>query len=281
MLAALLVVTASFATTPEVIEMWGNSSAPHSNGLSGEEEVSENGVVKNVSKAELTIYPAPRDRATGQAVVICPGGGYGGLSMKYEGHKMAEWFSESGITAAVLKYRMPNGVKEVPYEDVEAAMRVMRQRSRQFGYAPNKVGVVGSSAGGHLAAWASTTMAEGVRPDFSVLFYPVISSEVGVTHIWSFYNLMGKKHDEGERLKLSADKLVDENTPPAIMVLSNDDKAVPSENSIRYYRALKSVGQDAALVIMPSGGHGWGASGRVKGELWQPQILNFLEKINK
>ncbi len=280
MLAALLVVQ-TFAATPEVIEMWDNSSAPHSNNLVGEESEEKPGFIKGVTKAVLYIYPAPMDRATGQAVVICPGGGYGGVSMENEGRLMAEWFAKNGVTAAVLKYRMPNGVKEVPYEDVEAAMRVMRQRSRQFGYAFDKVGIVGASAGGHLAAWASTTMAEGVRPNFTVLFYPVISGEEDLTHIWSFRNLLGKDHTDDERLKHSPDRLVDKTTPPAIMILCDDDKVVPAEHSIRYYEALRLFDTTAALVILPSGGHGWGASGRVKGELWQPQILNFLKTINK
>ncbi len=271
----------TFAATPLEIELWSNATAPHSNKLTTVEEESENGVVKGVTQAVLTLYEADRDRNTGQAVVICPGGGYGGVSMKYEGRLFAEWFAENGITAAVLKYRMPNGVKEVPYEDVERALQVMRQRSRQFGYDPRKVGIVGSSAGGHLAAWVSTTMPVEEKPNFTVLFYPVISSDIYVTHIWSFYNLMGKTHSELERHKLSADKLVDADTPPAIMILSNNDPAVAPENSIRYYQALKSHNITAAMNILPAGGHGWGASDRVSGELWKPQLMEWLDIVNK
>lgn len=158
------------------LKIWDNKTAPHGNGIATPEREPEKNRLTDVSEAVLYIFPAAPEKATGQAVVICPGGGYVKLCIDYEGYEMAQWFAEHGITAAVLKYRMPNGHPEVPLEDVEQALRIMMGlEAGATGFTADKVGIVGSSAGGHLAASASTLAR--TKPAFSILFYPVITAE--------------------------------------------------------------------------------------------------------
>ena len=172
------------------LKIWDNTTAPHSNGIATPEREPEPNRIADVSQAVLYIFPADPAKATGQAVVICPGGGYVKLCIDYEGYDMAKWFAANGITAAVLKYRMPNGHPEVPLEDVEQALRIMMGlEAGATGFTAGKVGIVGSSAGGHLAASAST-LAE-TKPAFSILFYPVITAEKGKGHQGSFNALLG------------------------------------------------------------------------------------------
>ncbi|MFI3269741.1 MAG: alpha/beta hydrolase [Rikenellaceae bacterium] len=285
LMVSTLIAGVAGAATPTTedlkIPLWNNGDAPHSNRLEGAEGEPKLNRITNITQAELLIYKADPAKATGQAVVICPGGGYMLVSMDNEGTLLAEWFAKQGITAAVLKYRLPNGVKEVPFEDAELALKVMRQRSRQLGYSPDKVGICGASAGGHLAASVSVLAEKSVKPNFTVLFYPVISGEKGVAHEGSFNNLLGKDRTEAETLKYSLERSVDETTPPTIMLLSSDDKVVPSENSVRYYRELRKHNTLSALYIFPKGGHGWSMSPRVSPELWQPLLLSWLADVNK
>ncbi len=285
LLAAVGISSVAMSATPTnedlKVTLWNNETAPHSNNLTGEKGEPKLNRITNITEAELLIYEADREKATGQAVVICPGGGYMLVSMDNEGTLLAEWLAENGITAAVLTYRLPYGVKEVPFEDAELALRVMRQRSRQLGFSPDKVGIVGASAGGHLAASVSTLAEVGTKPNFTVLFYPVISGDKGVAHEGSFDNLLGKDRTKSETEMMNLDRCVDENTPPAIMILSSDYTVVPSENSVRYYQALKRYDTTSALYIFPNGGHGWSMSERVNPALWQPLLLNWMELINK
>ncbi len=281
MATTAFVHSAHCSTEDLKIPLWSNADAPHSNNLSGAEIEAKPNRISNISQAELLIYKAKGERATGQAVVICPGGGYALVSIDNEGTLLAEWFAEQGITAAVLKYRLPNGVKEVPFEDAELALRVMRQRSRQLGYSPDRVGICGASAGGHLAASVSVMAEVGVKPNFTVLFYPVISGEKGVAHEGSFNNLLGKHRTEAETQRYSLERAVDATTPPTIMLLSSDDKVVPPENSVRYYNELKRHNTLSALYIFPKGGHGWSMSPRVSPELWQPLLASWMAEVNK
>lgn len=285
-LLAVMTMIPTFALSPtneEInIKIWDNSTAPHSNNLT--QEIAEPKPYRWTfnSSAELLIFEADREKQTGQAVMIFPGGGYQMLSMDHEGTIMAEWFAENGITAAVLKYRMPNGVGIVPYEDVMEAMKVMRMRSRQLGYDFNKIGVVGSSAGGHLAAYASTFAPKEEKPAFTVLFYPVISGEKGVAHEGSFNNLLGKDRTEEQTMTFSLENRVNDDTPPAIMFHCQDDTTVPVENSVRYFTELNKRDIFSSLYIFPKGAHGWGISDRVSfKEDWQSLLLQWLEILNK
>ena len=195
LLAALLLAAGTAAAQDygqaATLKIWDNTTAPHSNGIATPEREPEPNRIADVSQAVLYIFPADPAKATGQAVVICPGGGYVKLCIDYEGYDMAKWFAANGITAAVLKYRMPNGHPEVPLEDVEQALRIMMGlEAGATGFTASKVGIVGSSAGGHLPASAST-LAE-TKPAFSILFYPVITAEKGKGHQGSFNAL--KEH---------------------------------------------------------------------------------------
>ncbi len=264
------------------IKIWDNNSAPHSNGITSEEVIPLAGRVENVSEAVLYIYKAAKDVNTSKAVVICPGGGYGRLAIAHEGEVFGKWLAKNGITAAVLKYRMPMGVKEIPLEDAVEALRIMRKEAKKLGFDPEKVGFAGFSAGGHLAASISTLAEKEDRPNFSLLFYPVISSKEHNIHRGSFVNLLGEEATESVFAEYSLEDQVDEDTPPAILIHCNDDTLVPSTNSIAYYEALKEFNRHSALYIFPKGGHGWGMNDDIQYKaIWQTLLLDWIGKLDK
>lgn len=198
------------------------------------------------------------EKATGRAVLILPGGGYSGLAAQHEGYDWAPFFNERGIAAFVLLYRMPKGHHEGPREDVNQALALLRQNAAKWNLDPSQIGIMGSSAGGHLAATTSTLNADSLKPAFQLLFYPVISMETGVTHQGSRHNLLGSNPPEDLVNRYSCEKQVTSSTPRAFMVLSDDDTAVVPANSIGYYQALHKAGVPSGLHIYPTGGHGWG-----------------------
>lgn len=260
------------------LKIWDNASAPHSNGISTPETETGKNRIGNTSEAALYLYPADTLRATGQAVVICPGGGYTRLAIDHEGYEMARWFAANGITAAVLKYRMPESHPEVPLEDAVQALRILSGLATDF--TADKVGIVGFSAGGHLAAMTSTT--GSTKPAFTILFYPVITGERGRCHAGSFDNLLGKTRSEKQTADYSLENRVDATTPPTLLLLSDDDRAVPPVNSTLYYNALKANGVAASMHIYPSGGHGWGfREDFAYKPQWQQAVLDWLGRIDK
>lgn len=189
-LSLLFAATMLSAQSPVELPLWPDG-APNTNGLTGEQEDLKGGRVANVTHPSITVYrPA---KPNGMAVIMCPGGGYARLAMKHEGHDMAAWFTTQGITYAVLKYRMPNGHNEVPLSDAEQAIRLVRKHAGEWGVNPGRIGIMGASAGGHLAASLATLYgSDATRPDFQILFYPVISMLKGVTHSGSRQNLIGE-----------------------------------------------------------------------------------------
>ena len=258
----------------QVVKLW-EGAPPTDNEIRMPEDIDENYWITRVSSPELIIYLPQKSNATDKAVIICPGGGYAGLASHHEGTLFAQWLNEQGIAAFILKYRMPNKHKEVPLEDAQQAMRYVREHAKDFRIQPNKIGIAGFSAGGHLASTASTHFAtEGTstRPDFSILFYPVITMEEA-THGGSRLNLLGDNPSFTDINIFSNEKQINANTPPAILLLSDDDKAVLPENSIRYYRALKANGIKASLYIFPEGGHGWGLRSDFK---YHQQVTGLL-----
>lgn len=258
-----------------VIPVWDNATAPHSNGLSGKEYFFDPYRLTNTVDAELYAFDAEPEKATGQAVIICPGGAYGYLSVDTEGFMVARWLAENGIAAYVLKYRLPNGHPEVPLEDAVEALRLVRNEK-----GIDKAGIMGFSAGGHLAAYASTFAADGGKPDFAVLFYPVISSEPHAIHKGSFDNLLGENRTEEQSRKYSLERCVTETTPVTLLLLCDDDFGVPPANSTGYYNALKSHGVKASMHIFPAGGHGWGfRDSFAYHEDWKSLLLRWLELI--
>ena len=199
---------------------------------------------------------------TGKAVVGCPGGGYSHLSMQNEGHDWAPYFNAQGIAYFVLTYRMPGGNREIPMSDARQAIRMVRDSAAVWHVNPHDVGIMGFSAGGHLASTISTHSEFAERPDFSILFYPVISMNERETHKGSCVNFLGK---DGQQNKNLVREFSNQNavrchtTPPAIILTANDDRAVPPvTNAIAYYSAMRRQGNDCALYVYPTGGHGFG-----------------------
>lgn len=282
-LALLFAVSTALAQEPrwgqaQTLKIWDNATAPHSNA----DGCNADGCAKQQSsdaEAMLYLYPADSTKATGQAVVICPGGSYIGLAIDYEGYQMAQWFAANGITAAVLKYRMPNGHPKVPLEDAEQALRIMSGlEAGATGFTADKVGIVGSSAGGHLAAMVSTI--GRTKPAFTVLFYPVITGEQSKTHKDSFDHLLGVTRSDSLTNSYSLEKRVDASTPPSLLLASDDDLGVAAVNSTLYYNALKENHIRASLHIYPTGGHGWGIRNDFKYRTqWQAAVLDWLRGL--
>jgi acetyl esterase/lipase len=207
--------------------------------------------------SSLTCYlPA---HPSGRAVVDCPGGGYTHLAIDNEGYQWADFFNHRGISYFVLKYRMPHGDRTLPISDAEQAMKMVRDSSARWQIDPYDVGIMGFSAGGHLASTLSTHAGYDVRPDFSILFYPVITMGKGC-HQGSRDNFLGESPDERLVEDFSNDRQVRvHQTPPAVVFLANDDGGVPPvQNGVAYYSAMRNAGNDCALYVYPTGGHGFG-----------------------
>lgn len=263
------------AQQPVVVKIWPDG-APNSTGLTGEEQILENGRIANITVPTLTVYPAKNGNGT--AVISCPGGAYIRLAMQHEGHDMAAWFNAQGITFAVLKYRMPNGHIEAPLSDAWQAIRIMRLHASEWGINPEKVGIMGFSAGGHLASAVATLYpSDQDRPDFQILFYPII-----MMNKFSVANLAGKDASDDMIRKYSTDLQVTGNTPKAFLLCAADDRTVPCENSIRYFQALIANKVSATLHIYPAGGHGWGFMDTfIYKRQWTEELEKWLREINK
>ena len=237
-------------------------------------------VLKNSAdgQSELTSYL--HKKPTGRAVVDCPGGGYSHLAMDHEGHQWAEYFNKQGIAYFVLKYRMPKGDRNIPLSDAYQAMRTVRDSAEVWHINKNDVGIMGFSAGGHLASSVSTHADEAVRPNFSILFYPVISMDERITHKGSCVNFLGEERKTNAKLveEWSNDKAVrPQVTPRVILLMSSDDKVVPPvTNGVAYYTAMNKAGNECTLHIYPSGGHGWGFRNAAQGFRYHTQMLDDL-----
>lgn len=249
-----------FAQKTFDIDLWAEG-LPNSNGIDKSQPYDDS---KRNFKPSVRVFLPEEGKANGMAVVCCPGGGYSHLAMNHEGYDWAPFFNEQGIALVVLKYRMPHGVTEVPISDAKEALRLVRANAAEWGVSPDKVGIMGSSAGGHLATTIATHSDSLTAPNFQILFYPVVTFDYAYTHKGSRHNLIGKDAQQEKVDLYSNEKQVTRQTPPAIMLLSDDDKAVPSQNSVNYYLALKKCGVKAAMHIYPSGGHGWGCKTNFK-----------------
>ena len=247
---------------------------------------------EKVTSPALFPYLPPKESATGTAVLICPGGGYGGLAFNHEGHAVAQWLNENGIAGIILKYRLPSDLimkdKSVgPLQDAQEAIRIIRRNASKWNIDPNKIGVIGFSAGGHLASTLSTHYSEKVyepkdtvsaKPNFSLLIYPVITMDSSFTHMGSRRNLIGTRPSAEDIKRFSNELQVNEKTPPAFMVHSADDKAVPIKNSIVYYEQLVKYGIPSELHIFQKGGHGYGlAGGKDTQSSWPDLCIKWLK----
>lgn len=261
---ALLIGTATLgAEERESFPLWPEGKTPYAKEADAE-----------TGRPKLFPYVVPEDKANGCAVVVTPGGGYGGLAADHEGHQIATWWNERGVSAFVLHYRLGSNGHHHPTQlaDVQRALRTVRSRAGEWSVDPNRIGVMGFSAGGHLSSMAATLFDEkaydasdeidkaSARPDFAVLCYPVISMEEGVTHGGSRRNLLGpdKAEDDEAAKAVSSELNVTEKTPPTFIFQTDADTAVPAENAVRFYLALRKAGIPSEMHIYQKGPHGVG-----------------------
>lgn len=264
---------------------------PNNLSVPDEEVVNASKSVNNVSRPTLSIYLPPKDIANGMAVVVCPGGGYGGLVMKREGYDVAESLNKLGIAAFVLKYRLPsdknNKDKSIaPLQDAQQAIRIVRQRASEWGIKPDRIGIIGFSAGGHLASTTGTHFTKAyidnpgdisLRPDFMILVYPVISFSDSLGHKGSRERLLGPSAST-EQVRLFSNELqVTTQTPPTLLLHSADDKVVLIGNSLQFYLALLRNGVPASMHLYPTGNHGFSISPAK--EDWFEQCKTWLKTL--
>ncbi|VTT97064.1 endo- -beta-xylanase : Alpha/beta hydrolase OS=Solibacter usitatus (strain Ellin6076) GN=Acid_1173 PE=4 SV=1: Peptidase_S9 [Gemmataceae bacterium] len=287
MFVSLLLAVAAADAAPQPFPLWADK-APHAVGES------------DTDKPTLAPYLAPKDKATGAAVVICPGGGYGFLAMDHEGKQVAEFLNGLGVHAFVLKYRItgkdrPGPLLAAPLADAQRAIRTVRAKAADFGVDPKRVGIWGFSAGGHLASTAGTHFDAGLaegdaidktssRPDFLILAYPVVSMEPGVTHGGSRKNLLGDKPDDKLVELYSNEKQVTKETPPTFIFHTSADTAVVPENAVRFYLACKKAGVPIEMHIYEKGKHGVGlgrdpkwTGGEKSVETWPDRLGEWMK----
>jgi len=247
--------------------------------------------ISKVSVPEITIYKPSKSNGKNPAVIICPGGGYAILAYNLEGTTVANILNDWGVTAIVLKYRLPSDEimkdKSVgPIEDAQRAIQYVRENAEKLNIDPQKVGIMGFSAGGHLAATASTHFDTdyisnpnhiSLRPDFSILAYPVISMVASLTHKGSRDNLLGETPSNAMIENFSNELQVTKNTPPTFLVLANDDNGVNPENSIKYYEALLKNHVHAELHIFQNGGHGFGTRILDNNDNWMDLLRIWMQ----
>lgn len=216
--------------------------------------------VVKMSDPEMEVYLPGSEQSTGKAVVICPGGGYCTHAMSHEGQQFAPFFNDLGYAAVVLKYTLPEGDRNRPMLDVDKCYKIIADSAASWHIDPAKTGIMGSSAGGHLASTMATHPTDNCKPAFQILFYPVISLEKEITHQGTANGFLGNEASDKLRREWSAQNNVTSATPPAFIVLSGDDTVVPPANSILYFSALNKSGVPATMHIYPKGDHGWGYS---------------------
>lgn len=278
------------------LPLYGNQTIPNSKTVPDRESVDSSGnplrySISLVSHPTLTVYLPPAGKANGTAVVICPGGGYLHLAWTHEGTDVARMLNEMGITAFLLKYRLPNDETMVdktvgPLQDAQRAIQLVRQRAGDWGVNPAKLGIMGFSAGGHLASTAGTHFYTSyidnpghisLRPDFMVLLYPVISFSDSIGHRGSRDNLIGLHPDPSVVREYSNELQVTAQTPPTFLVHAGDDKTVAVANSIEFYQSCLLNGVPAEMHIYPKGGHGFGMNNPTTPDRWTERLRNWLD----
>ena len=261
-----------------------------------DEETSETGnntiLISKVRNPTLTIFLPSKEKANGTAVIICPGGGYSVVAIGHEGYEVAKRFTEMGIAAFVIKYRIPDKKNQrdpsiAPLQDAQQAIITVRKNSTLWNIDPSKIGIMGFSAGGHMASTAGThfmhTLLDTIRgvnarPDFMLLIYPVISADTSIWHEGSFINLLGENASLEQRNNFSNEKQVTTETPPTFLVHASDDKAVNPENTIVFYEALLRNKVPAEMHIYQKGGHGFGLHNATTKEDWFESCKNWLDE---
>lgn len=243
-----------FGPRVDTVKIWPNGAPNAYEFQAPANQDPRRSIANNYTEALMEVYPARNPN--GQCIIMCPGGGYSMLSLSHEARNFKDWFNARGITYCVLLYRMPRGHHDVPLSDITEAIRIMRGRT-DLGI--TSVGVIGTSAGGHVASTIATHYTDAVtRPDFQILIYPVITMDPSFTHKGSLDGLLGENPTQEMIDLYSNEKHVTSDTPPAFILLASDDFLVPPANSLRYYEALLANRVSATMFIMPSGGHGFG-----------------------
>jgi len=267
LMTALTMSAGLWAMEPAQTILLYPDGAPDSNGYSAEDEfVKEGTKFYKTSVPRLDLYlPADKEakdaasHSTFPVLLVCPGGSYQFTSTGNEGIDVANFFVPRGYAIAVLKYRLPNGHENIPLEDAMQAMRLLRRNASEWHLQAEKIGVMGFSAGGHLAASLLTKFADAeTRPDYGILVYPVITMNEELTHQGSCKNLLGANPTPEQRQNWSTELQVTANTPECLIVACQDDKTVKVKNSLLFYEALTENKVPSSLVIVPVGGHGWG-----------------------
>ena len=294
-LLSLLLLISISCMSQETIPLY-KDAIPNSKPSVNKEKTTNNGVliISDVSIPTLTIYKPKKQAKSKSAVIICPGGGYGVLAAGHEGADVAKALNDMGITAFVLKYRLPNDLIMIdktigPLQDAQRAIQIVREHATEWNLDTSKIVIMGFSAGGHLAATASTQFNRPVidnpentslRPDFSVLLYPVISFSDKLTHMGSRENLIGKNPSQSLIELYSNELQVTKNTPKAFLVHAADDGAVPIENSIAYYEALLKNGVYSEMLLYPHGEHGFGMNNKTTEDKWMDNLKNWFKSNN-
>ena len=281
--------------------LWPSGNIPNYKKTAEVEKRDTTGIIRIslVQQPGIEVYLPSKQSANGQAIVICPGGGYGILAYDWEGTDIAKWLNSKGIAAIVLKYRLPNSKSNVvpqlsPLLDAQRALRTVRANAQKWNIKKNQIGIMGFSAGGHLASTAGTHFDNGdanaadsvdrltSRPDFMILMYPVISMSKTYMHQGSRNNLIGANPDSALAKYYSNDLQVTKETPPTFIVHATDDAGVPVENSLSFYQALKTNKVPAEMHIYPYGGHGFGlAVGKGYLNTWTDRCIDWLTSLNK
>jgi acetyl esterase/lipase len=288
--ALLFLINANYTYSQSMkINLWPEGEIPLRIKNNIQEQVERTDMIRigKVQVPQLEVYLPNKKSASGQAVIICPGGGYAILAYDWEGTDIAKLLNAKGIAAFVLKYRLPDPLSstapdQVPLMDAKQAMRIVRARATEWNVNQNKIGIMGFSAGGHLASTFSTHFEENTKPNFSILIYPVISMDKSITHMGSRNNLIGNNPTNAMITWYSNELQVTSNTPPTFLIHATDDDVVPVENSLLYYQALKVNKVPTEMHIYPAGGHGFGlANGNKSLESWPSLMIEWIKGLNK
>lgn len=277
-LLTFLVLTLNTLRAQQEIKLYPNDPA-ESNEIAVSESYRDPQFIINISEPRMQAYPAAKEKANGTAVLICPGGGYSGVSMIKEGQDIAKWFNDLGVSAFVLYYRMPNGHHEIPLKDAQTALAIIHNRAKEWNINKKKIGIMGFSAGGHLASTVGTHFkTKSQRPAFMILGYPVVTMDKTLTHGGSRNNLLGKNPSD-DLVKLYSNELqVTKKTPPTFIIHAKDDKAVPIANSENLKKALDKNKVSAELHIFEVGGHGFGMrKSGIPADNWDEMLKKWLK----
>ena len=291
----LMLIMSHGLSAQTVVKLYKKVPNSISSDLVEKTDTSKNGRIttKNVTEPTLTVFLPDKNIASGAAVVICPGGGYSYLVMNNEGTEVAKEFNKNGVAAFVLKYRLPNDMimkdRSIgPLQDAEQAIKMVRENATAWNIDTAKVGIMGFSAGGHVASTASTHYTDVVidnpaktnlRPDFSLLIYPVVTFQDSILHKGSKKALIGDQASREKSMAFSNEFWVNKTTPPTFLIHCTDDKVVPVANSINYYQALKRNGVKAEMHIYATGGHGFGMNNPSRKDKWMEQCLAWLTEM--